>query len=141
MNPAQLSDAIVQALTDLVEAGDLTLPDGVPSSVTVERPRQKGHGDYATNVAMQLAKKAGTNPRALGELLAARLREDPGVREIEVAGPGFLNVTVEAGAQGKVAADVVAAWVMPSGSGLEPSSDELGRAAAQSLSDTAARAA
>ena len=109
MNPAQLSDAIVQALTDLVEAGDLTLPDGVPSAVTVERPRQKGHGDYATNVAMQLAKKAGTNPRALGELLAARLREDPGVREIEVAGPGFLNVTVEAGAQGKVAADVVAA--------------------------------
>ncbi len=109
MNPAQLSDAIVRALTDLVEAGDLTLPDGVPSSVTVERPRQKGHGDYATNVAMQLAKKAGTNPRALGELLAARLREDPGVREIEVAGPGFLNVTVEAGAQGRVAADVVAA--------------------------------
>jgi arginyl-tRNA synthetase len=109
VNPAQLSDAIVQALTDLVEAGDLTLPDGVPSSVTVERPRQKGHGDYATNVAMQLAKKAGTNPRALGELLAVRLRENPGVREIEVAGPGFLNVTVEAGAQGKVAADVVAA--------------------------------
>ena len=109
MNPAQLSDAIVQALTDLVAAGDLTLPDGVPSTVTVERPRQKGHGDYATNVAMQLAKKAGTNPRALGELLAARLREHPGVREIEVAGPGFLNVTVEAGAQGKVAADVVAA--------------------------------
>ena len=75
----------------------------------MERPRQKGHGDYATNVALQLAKKAGTNPRALGELLAARLREAPGISEVEVAGPGFLNVTVEAGAQGEVAADVVAA--------------------------------
>jgi arginyl-tRNA synthetase len=80
----------------------------------VERPRQKGHGDYATNVALQLGKKAqidgaGTNPRALGELLAARLREAEGVSAVEVAGPGFLNISVEAGAQGQVAADVVAA--------------------------------
>jgi arginyl-tRNA synthetase len=109
VNPAQLSDTVVEALTALVEAGDLTLPDGVPAEVTVERPRQKGHGDYATNVALQLAKRAGTNPRALGELLAARLREAPGIDAVEVAGPGFLNVTVEAGAQGQVAADVVAA--------------------------------
>jgi arginyl-tRNA synthetase len=109
VNPAQLSATVVEALTALVEAGDLTLPDGVPATVTVERPRQKGHGDYATNVALQLAKKAGTNPRALGELLAARLREAPGIGAVEVAGPGFLNVTVEAGAQGQVAADVVAA--------------------------------
>ncbi len=109
MNPAQLSTAVVEALTALVEDGLLTLPDGVPTEVTVERPREKGHGDYATNVALQLAKKAGTNPRALGELLAARLREAPGVGAVEVAGPGFLNVTVEAGAQGEVAADVVAA--------------------------------
>jgi arginyl-tRNA synthetase len=109
VNPAQLSDTVVEALTALVEAGDLTLPDGVPAEVTVELPRQKGHGDYATNVALQLAKRAGTNPRALGELLAARLREAPGIDAVEVAGPGFLNVTVEAGAQGQVAADVVAA--------------------------------
>ena len=108
MNPAQLSATIVDALTALVEAGDLTLPDGVPAEVTVERPRQKGHGDYATNVALQLAKKAGTNPRALGELLAARLREAPGIGAVEVAGPGFLNLTVDAGSQGQVASDVVA---------------------------------
>ncbi len=109
MNPAQLSTTVVEALTALVEDGGLTLPDGVPTEVTVERPREKGHGDYATNVALQLAKKAGTNPRALGELLAARLREAPGISAVEVAGPGFLNMTVEAGAQGEVAADVVAA--------------------------------
>jgi len=109
VTPEDLSSIIVDALSGLVADGALTLPDGVPASVTVERPRQQGHGDYATNVALQLAKRAGTNPRALGELLAHRLREDAGVAAVEVAGPGFLNVTVEAGAQGRVAADIVAA--------------------------------
>ena len=109
MNPAQLSTAVVSALRSLVDRGELTLPDGVPAEVTVERPRDKGHGDYATNVAMQLAKKAGTNPRALGELLASELRQGDGIAGVEVAGPGFLNITVEAGAQGRVAADIVAA--------------------------------
>jgi arginyl-tRNA synthetase len=109
VNPAQLSTAVVHALTSLVERGELDLPDGVPASVTVERPREKGHGDYATNAALQLAKRAGTNPRALGELLATELRQAEGVAAVEVAGPGFLNVTVEAGAQGRVAADIVAA--------------------------------
>ena len=109
MNPEQLSETIVDVLGALVADGTITLPDGVPTQVTVERPRQKGHGDYATNVAMQLAKKAGTNPRAFAELVAERLRAADGVSEVEVAGPGFLNVSVEAGAQGRVAADVVAA--------------------------------
>ncbi|GAA1525225.1 arginine--tRNA ligase [Nocardioides humi] len=109
MTPAQLSTTIVDALATLVDQGEIALPDGVPSEVTVERPRQKGHGDYATNVALQLAKKAGTNPRALGELLAARLKDADGISDVEVAGPGFLNISVEAGAQGKVAAEIVAA--------------------------------
>ena len=108
MNPEQLSAAVVDALTALVAEGALALPEGAPTEVTVERPRQKGHGDYATNVALQLAKKAGTNPRALGELLAAKLRETDGVSDVEIAGPGFLNITVEAGAQGEVAAEIVA---------------------------------
>lgn len=109
MNPEQFSAAVVDVLTALVDEGALVLPDGVPTEVTVERPRQKDHGDYATNVALQLAKKAGTNPRALGELLASRLREVAGISAVEVAGPGFLNITVEAGAQGQVAAEIVAA--------------------------------
>ncbi|QSR30364.1 arginine--tRNA ligase [Nocardioides sp. S5] len=109
MNPEQLSETIVDVLGALVADGTITLPDGVPTQVTVERPRQKGHGDYATNVAMQLAKKAGTNPRAFAELVAERLGAADGISEVEVAGPGFLNVSVEAGAQGRVAADVVAA--------------------------------
>ena len=109
MNPEQLSETIVDALAALVADGAITLPDGVPTQVTVERPRQKGHGDYATNVALQLSKKAGTNPRAFADLVAGRLRDSAGISEVEVAGPGFLNITVEAGAQGQVAAAVVAA--------------------------------
>ncbi len=93
----------------LVERRELTLPDGVPASVTVERPRQEGHGDYATNVALQLAKKAGTNPRELAAKIAALLEGTDGIAGVEVAGPGFLNITVEAGSQGQVAADIVAA--------------------------------
>ena len=103
MTPDQLSATIVNALTTLSDEGAITLPDGVPATVTVERPRQKEHGDYATNVALQLAKKAGTNPRAFAELVAAKLREAEGIAGVDVAGPGFLNISVEAGAQGAVA--------------------------------------
>ncbi len=109
VNPDQLSTAIVAALTTLSEHGSLSLPDGVPSTVTVERPRRSGHGDYATNVAMQLAKKAGMAPREFATALAEQLRAADGIAEVEVAGPGFLNITVDAGAQGQVAAQVVAA--------------------------------
>jgi arginyl-tRNA synthetase len=109
VTPEQLSAAIVDVLTRLVDEGAITLPAGVPAAVTVERPRQQGHGDYATNVAMQLAKQAGTSPRALAELVKVPLEATDGVARVEVAGPGFLNITVEAGAQGEVAAQIVAA--------------------------------
>ena len=109
MNPAQLSAVIVSALTKLNEDGRLSLPDGVPATVVVERPRSKEHGDYATNVALQLGKKAGLNPRELAGMLAEELSAADGIGGVDVAGPGFLNITVETGAQGQVAADVVAA--------------------------------
>ncbi len=116
MTPAQLSDLIVASLTDLSAEGALTLPAGVPETVTVERPRQKGHGDYATNVALQLAKQAGVAPRDLATAVAARLEQADGIAGVEVAGPGFLNITVAAAAQGQVAADVVAAGASYGGS-------------------------
>jgi arginyl-tRNA synthetase len=109
VTPDQLSATIVDALQALVADGSVVLPDGVPTEVTVERPRQKGHGDYATNVALQLAKKARTNPRAFAELVKARLEAADGIEGVDIAGPGFLNITVAAGAQGQVAADIVVA--------------------------------
>jgi arginyl-tRNA synthetase len=109
VTPEQLSGRIVDVLTALVEEGSLALPDGVPSTVVVERPKVREHGDYATNVALQLAKKAGMPPRDLANLLAERLGAVEGVASVEVAGPGFLNVRVDAGAQGALAAQIVEA--------------------------------
>jgi arginyl-tRNA synthetase len=110
VTPEQLSETIVHALASLVDEGSVALPGGVPSSVVVERPKNRDHGDYATNVALQLGKQAGfKSPRDLAELLAARLRDAVGIAAVEVAGPGFLNVRVAAEAQGLVAAQVVAA--------------------------------
>lgn len=116
MTPDQISATIVDVLQALVADGAVTLPDGVPTSVTVERPRQKGHGDYATNVALQLAKKAGMNPRELATMVQERLEAAEGVAAVEIAGPGFLNITIDAGSQGQVAADVVAAGASYGGS-------------------------
>lgn len=114
VTPEQLSTAIVDVLTTLVDAGHLSLADGVPTTVTVERPRQKGHGDYATNVALQLAKRSqidgqATTSRALAELIQTGLKGADGITDVEIAGPGFLNITVDAGAQGRLAAQIVAA--------------------------------
>jgi arginyl-tRNA synthetase len=109
VTPEQLSSAVRDAVAAAISDGALALSDGVPAQVTVERPRNPEHGDYATNVALQLARKAGTNPRALAEVLAERLREIDGVERVDVAGPGFLNITVSAAAQGELARTIVLA--------------------------------
>jgi arginyl-tRNA synthetase len=109
VTPDQLSSTIVDVLQALVDDGAVSLPDGVPTSVVVERPRSREHGDWATNVALQLGKKAGTNPRDLAGLIADRLRATPGVDAVDVAGPGFLNISVSATAQGQIAIDVLEA--------------------------------
>ncbi|MFC8922770.1 arginine--tRNA ligase [Cellulosimicrobium sp. NPDC057127] len=110
MTPDELSRALSAALASAVADGTLALPaESVPDSVHVERPRQREHGDWATNVALQLAKKAGTTPRALAEDLAGRLAATPGVKAVDVAGPGFLNITLDAAAAGELARTVVEA--------------------------------
>ena len=105
MTPSQLGAAVRAAVAAAVEAGELDVP--VPAEVVVERPRQKAHGDYATSVALQLAKPAGRPPRAVAELLAARLRGTDGIAGVEIAGPGFLNLTLVEAALGRVAVEVV----------------------------------
>jgi len=107
--PEQVGDAVVTALRGLVDEGLVTLPEGAPDEVVVERPRQRDHGDYATNVALQLAKQSGVPPRVLAELLAGRLRATEGVAAVEVAGPGFLNLTLDPDTLSQIALDIVAA--------------------------------
>ena len=105
MTPAELSVAIRAVVADAVAAGEFDAP--VPDTVHVERPRSKAHGDYASNVALVLAKQAGRQPRQIAEILAERLRKVEGIAAVDVAGPGFLNVTFDS--LGGVVATIVAA--------------------------------
>ncbi|MBT9370363.1 arginine--tRNA ligase [Rhizobium sp. CSW-27] len=79
------------------------------SRVTVESPRDPSHGDVATNAAMVLAKPLGTNPRALADVIAARLKEDADVVEVTVAGPGFINLRLSTGYWQRLLAAVIRA--------------------------------
>jgi arginyl-tRNA synthetase len=92
---------IFAAVLDKVRAAnealiaDGVLPVGIDQSrIVVEPPRESAHGDMATNAAMVLAKGAGSKPRALAEAIAAKLRRDDIVARAEVAGPGFINLTL-----------------------------------------------
>ncbi len=107
MTPLELSDAIRDCLAQAVRDGELAVT--VPEQVRVERPRQREHGDWSTNIALQLAKPAGLPPRQVAGLVAARLAERPGIKSVDVAGPGFLNVVLDAAAAGELARTVVEA--------------------------------
>ena len=107
MTPEDLAQTIVDAIRALVQRGAVTYDGDLTTSVVVERPRNKEHGDYATNVALQLAKRVGQAPRQLAELIATELPAYDGVAAAAVAGPGFINITVEAAAQGQVARAIV----------------------------------
>ena len=108
VTPEQLADALRVALVQAVDDGTFALdPAALPDRVHIERPRQREHGDWATNVALQLAKKAGSNPRAFAEELARRLADVPGVAAVDVAGPGFLNIRLDAAAAGELARGIV----------------------------------
>ncbi|MDR3067949.1 MAG: arginine--tRNA ligase [Cellulomonas sp.] len=110
MTPDQLAAAVRAALLDVVATGSSALSaDDVPDPVHLERPRSRDHGDWATNVALQLAKRAGINPRALADELAQRLTAVAGVAQAQVAGPGFVNVRLEAAAAGELVRTIVEA--------------------------------
>ncbi|MGH8961254.1 MAG: arginine--tRNA ligase [Jatrophihabitantaceae bacterium] len=107
MTPAELSAAVLSAVDACLQAGDF---DGTrPLEAVIDRPRNPEHGDYATNVAMRLAKPAGRPAREVAEAIAARLRESDGIAKVDVAGPGFLNITLAAGTLGELARTIVTA--------------------------------
>ena len=87
-------DRVRRAHDALIAAG--VLPAGIDQSrITVEPPRDPTHGDMATNAAMVLAKDAGKKPRDLAQAIAEKLRSDPLIGSVEVAGPGFINITLK----------------------------------------------
>ena len=112
MSPEALSELISAIAHDLVaqgKAGDLT-DDLIPpvDKLTVMRPKDRAHGDWASNIAMQLAKKAGMKPRDLAEPFAAALADAEGVKSVEVAGPGFINITLDSASAAAVVDKVLA---------------------------------
>lgn len=108
MTPADLATLIKETAVKVMQSHELD-SSVLPETVTVERPRNPEHGDYATNVALQVAKKAGANPRELGGWLAEALADNDAVAEADIAGPGFINIRLAADAQGEIVAQILRA--------------------------------
>jgi len=106
VTPEELTATILAAIEAGVDDGTFAI-DGDIGEVRVERPRQRDHGDWATNVAMQLGKRAGLSPREFAEKLSGLLAAEPGIESLEVAGPGFLNIRLRADAAGELARGIV----------------------------------
>ena len=105
MTPSEVAEQVRLALVALVDRGEVTIE--VPVEVPIERPKSRSHGDYTTNVAMVLARSAGRAPRDLATLIAGELTGRPGIADAEVAGAGFLNIRLDAAAQGEIARAIV----------------------------------
>ena len=106
MNPADLAE-LLKATATAVLAEHALDTAALPPAITVERPRNPEHGDYASNLALQLAKKVGANPRELAGWLADALAKADGIASAEVAGPGFINLRLDASAQGLIVNNVI----------------------------------
>ncbi|WP_053352058.1 arginine--tRNA ligase [Leucobacter musarum] len=106
MTPQELATALAAILSDLVAArgSDIVVTE---QDTPVERPKNREHGDWASNAAMKFAKRVGANPRELAEEIVARALEIDGVAKAEVAGPGFINLTLDAASAGETARRVV----------------------------------
>jgi arginyl-tRNA synthetase len=106
VNPSQLADAVLAAaaaaLADLGRD-----PSVLPATTSVERPRHPGHGDYASALALQVAKQAGLPPRELAQQIAGRLAANPAIESAEAAGGGFVNIRLRAAAAASVAGVIV----------------------------------
>jgi arginyl-tRNA synthetase len=106
LTPAELSAAIIKAIAAVQANGQLAAGE-LPAEVVVERPKNRQHGDWSTNVAMQLAPKFDLSPRAFAELITGELKKISGVEGVEIAGPGFINLSVSAASVGSIAKVIV----------------------------------
>ncbi|MGA0866688.1 MAG: arginine--tRNA ligase [Candidatus Nanopelagicaceae bacterium] len=100
-----LSEAVSGALSRLLSGGTLPgIPEDsiAPANIPLERPKNRDHGDFATSIALALAKPTGMKPRDVAELIAAELRAEPMLAKVEIAGPGFINLTLNSASQGQI---------------------------------------
>ncbi|HEX8346730.1 MAG TPA: arginine--tRNA ligase [Actinoplanes sp.] len=108
MTPAKLAETVLLAARAVFTARGLDT-SVLPETTVMERPRNPEHGDYASTLALQLGKKAGVAPRELAAALAGELGRQAGIKSVEIAGPGFLNIRLDAAAAGELARVVVQA--------------------------------
>jgi arginyl-tRNA synthetase len=108
VTPANLADTVLSAARAVFETRGLDT-SALPDTTTVERPRNPEHGDYASTIALQVGKKVGVAPRELAADLAEELGRRAGIKSVEIAGPGFLNIRLDAAAAGALARDIVLA--------------------------------
>jgi arginyl-tRNA synthetase len=106
VTPADLAELLKTTASAVLAQRGLDTA-ALPPTVTVERPRNPEHGDYASNLALQLGKRVGVNPRELAGWLAEALSQADGIAEAEVAGPGFINMRLEASAQAVIVNNVI----------------------------------
>jgi len=96
---AQVHAAVVRAIA---AEFDGEVASAIPDSINLERPKNRDHGDYATSIALQLAKVAGKNPRDIATLLQKEIATIGGISAVDIAGPGFINITVDRSAQAEL---------------------------------------
>lgn len=106
MTPAQLADAVLSAAAAALTGRGLDA-SALPATTSVERPRNPEHGDYASTLALQVGKKVNMPSRELAAAIAENLATVPGIKAVEIAGPGFLNIRLDAAAAGELARIVV----------------------------------
>jgi len=104
VTPAELTAILLQLVNETKPE-----PAAIETDIALERPRNREHGDWASSVAMKLAKRSGQNPREFAVKLAERLAEVQGVKQVDVAGPGFINITLDASSSGEIVRRIVEA--------------------------------
>ncbi|WP_203580467.1 arginine--tRNA ligase [Microbacterium hibisci] len=110
MDPEALSAALLAVVAPLAEARRPGAAEGLTAAdLSLERPKNRDHGDWASNAALKLAKAVGANPREFAAEIAGGLAEVDGVADVEVAGPGFINIRLDAAAAGALAKTIVEA--------------------------------
>ena len=107
MTPEQLSEIIARAVLSMAEKKGYQIQ--LPEKIVVERPKNREHGDWSTNIAMQLSKQAGTNPREFAQNLVQELADTEGISKLEIAGPGFLNIFLDTASAASILPEVVGA--------------------------------
>lgn len=103
----QLEAAIKAALEQAINAGSLS--GQIPASIKLERPKDRDHGDYATSIALQLAKPAGKNPRDVAQIICDLLSGTEGISKVDIAGPGFINITLNRADQAELVSTILKA--------------------------------